>query len=318
MTNHNIDVSIVIVCMNNLKNLYPCLDSILACNKEEYTIYVVAYLFSKSNFDKIRQDYPFVTIVESNEIRGFSENNNLALKLVHTPFCLVLNDDTYFSGDMISGLRNTFLQLPQNVAVVSPSFYNEDGSIQSNGRPPFPLIAYFLESCKISYVRNSYKRFIAGKGIYETYNLSGACFLIKTQIFKSMGFFDERFFFCPEDIALSKKLNDNGFKCYVNADVKIIHKGGQSSNSFIKTAIYPAKIKGDRTFYCEDSVFKNLFFILNCLVIHFFCFLGWFFLYLIRKKEFYLIKYLCHYHTLLTVASKKMPKQIFIKYYIKK
>ena len=40
-------VSIVIVCMNNLKNLYPCLDSIRKYTHVSYETLVVAYLSRK-------------------------------------------------------------------------------------------------------------------------------------------------------------------------------------------------------------------------------------------------------------------------------
>ena len=39
-------VAIVIVCMNNLKNLIPCLDSIKKYTKIDYEVWVTAYLFS--------------------------------------------------------------------------------------------------------------------------------------------------------------------------------------------------------------------------------------------------------------------------------
>lgn len=35
--------------------------------------------------------------------------------------------------------------------------------------------------------------------------------MIKTDIFRQMGFFDEYYFFCPEDIALSTALNRRGY-----------------------------------------------------------------------------------------------------------
>ena len=49
-----IDVSIVIVCMNNLKNLYPCLESIRKFTSVSYECFVVAYLFTKENLEKVK------------------------------------------------------------------------------------------------------------------------------------------------------------------------------------------------------------------------------------------------------------------------
>ena len=97
----NIDVSIVIVCMNNLKNLYPCLESIKKYTTVSYETLVVAYLFSKENLEKVKKDFPWVTFIESNEIRGFSENNNLALRDAKGEYCFVVNDDTEMKMDVV-------------------------------------------------------------------------------------------------------------------------------------------------------------------------------------------------------------------------
>ena len=53
-------VSIVIVCMNRLDNLYPCLDSLRKHTAAvSYETLVVAYRFSDDNLSKVRADYPW-------------------------------------------------------------------------------------------------------------------------------------------------------------------------------------------------------------------------------------------------------------------
>ena len=89
------DVSIIIVCMNRPDNLYPCLESIRKTTvKVTYEVLVVAYMYDPAGLVKAREDFPWVDFIESNEIRGFSENNNLALKQAKGRYCFVLNDDT--------------------------------------------------------------------------------------------------------------------------------------------------------------------------------------------------------------------------------
>jgi len=98
MSNTNPTVSIVIVCMNNLKNLYPCLESIKKYTTVSYETLVTAYLFTPENLKKAKEDFPWVTFIESNEIRGFSENNNLALRQAKGRYCFVLNDEHIYGG----------------------------------------------------------------------------------------------------------------------------------------------------------------------------------------------------------------------------
>lgn len=45
--------------------------------------------------------------VESNEIRGFSENNNLALRQAKGKYCFVQNDDTELKMPCIDKLVET-------------------------------------------------------------------------------------------------------------------------------------------------------------------------------------------------------------------
>ena len=74
------DVSIVIVSMNKTEYLFPCLDSIREHTSVTYETLVVAYMFSTENLEMLRRRYPWVTVIESLELRGFAENNNLALR----------------------------------------------------------------------------------------------------------------------------------------------------------------------------------------------------------------------------------------------
>lgn len=136
-------VAIVIVCMNNLQNLFPCLDSIKQQTTISYEVWVVAYLFSKENLTLLREKYPWVIVVESNEIRGFSENNNLALRQVKTEYTLVLNDDTLFKEPVLDELVKSMEKTPK-ADFMSPKLVYGDGSYQSCGKAPSTLTDFLL------------------------------------------------------------------------------------------------------------------------------------------------------------------------------
>ena len=319
MDDNKVEVSIVIVCMNNLKNLYPCLDSFKEYTTVSYELFVVAYMFSEENLKRLIADYPWVIIVESNEIRGFSENNNLALKQAKGDYCLVVNDDTYHEMPLVDKLVADLRVLPSNAVVVSPSFWNADGTLQSNGRTPFPLYTYFFNYLRLGdYIKRKreHSKYVNQQGLYQTYNLSGACFLIKTDVFREVDWFDERFFFCPEDNALSTLLNNKGYECWVDADVKITHLGGQSSSSMMQTAIFPAKVKGDYIWYSENNLLKKFFFIFNAYLLQGMYGIKAFFLYHFTHSKQQQIAYLSQFHALRFLVTQKTPKEIFTHYYL--
>lgn len=266
-----IDVSIVIVCMNNLKNLYPCLKSIRKYTTEiTYETLVVAYLFTEENLKKVKLDFPWVTFIESNEIRGFSENNNLALRQASGKYCFVLNDDTEMKMPVVDMLIETIEGLPNDVAVVSPKSIFGDGSLQSCGRPEFTITTAILRNMMLWDEQKTKSPYVNQQGIFQTYHLWGAFFLIKTKIFKEMGWFDERYFFSSEDVDLSRKINRAGYRCYVNADVVITHYEGMTGKgvSMLQLATKPAGYKGSIIFYGDGSKLRTI-----CISIIFFIFL---------------------------------------------
>ena len=236
-------VSIVIVCMNRPDNLGPCLDSIKQHTTSEYEVYVVAYRFSADNLSAMKAAYPWVNFIINNSISGFSENNNLALKEVKSEYCFILNDDTELPGPTIDRLIADFKALPPDAAIVAAKLLNADGSLQLCGRPDYPAFRYVLQQWHLYSEPTD-----NGKGLFRTFNVSGAAFLIKTAIFKELGWFDERYFFTPEDIALGQLLNDMGKEVWTDADVSITHLAGATAGP-METAIKPTRVRGSLIFY---------------------------------------------------------------------
>ena len=59
--------------------------------------------------------------------------------------------------------------------------------------------------------------------------VSGVSMLFRTEVFATVGFFDEDFFLYFEEIDFSKRLRDKGWKTYFVADILVDHVGGLST-----------------------------------------------------------------------------------------
>lgn len=309
-----VDVSIVIVCMNNLKLLYPCLDSIKKYTTLNYETLVVAYMFSRENLEKLKKDYSWINVIESNEYRGFSENNNLALRLARGRYCFVLNDDTYHFEPVIDNLVGAFDKLNDNIAILSPVTLNKDGSIQRCGKPKYNIFTYLLELTGQIRKYDKKSKYTNRNGVFETYNISGAAFMIRTAIFKKVGWFDEKYYFCPEDIALSTKLNRKGFKCYVDSSIKLTHTGGGTWSKTI-VATKPATVKGLQYFYRDESVLSWMIFSILATLEYSLKTLYWILKSCIAYNEHTIIMRNANWHGVKALFSFSSPKQLFVKYY---
>ena len=306
-------VSVVIVCMNNLKNLYPCLDSIIKYTHVSYEILVTAFMFSHENMEKVKRDYPNVTFIESNKLRGFSENNNLALRQAKGKYCFIVNDDTFMKSPVIDSLVDSFKKLPDDVAIVSPNIKYPDGKDQICGRRKYNWRSWLKSLLRIK--ERSKSIFENQKGLFQSYNISGAAFLIKTAIFKKLGWFDETYYFCPEDIALSDTINKQGMKVYVDSENVIYHIASGTAST-VQSATMPAHTMGALIFYSHGNPFLRFSLALcvfgirsTFLLIHGIKSLGG----NTRSKILFRSNLnVCH-----SIFTKRLPKELFIKYYNK-
>lgn len=245
-------VSIIIVCMNRPDNLRPCLQSIKKNTTAEYEVLVVAYRFDADNLSELRAEFPWVRFIVNNGISGFSENNNLALRQAAGDYCFVLNDDTELPGPTIDTLLADFGRLPEDAAIVAPKLLNADGSLQLCGRPEYPPFNYVRQQwhCWREPTDN-------GRGLFRTFNISGAAFLIKTSIFRELGWFDERYFFTPEDIALSTLARERGYTVWCDSEAAVVHKW-RTTASRISPAVRPAAVRGSLVFFSRGSSLRYL------------------------------------------------------------
>ena len=247
-------VSVIIVCMDRLDLLYPCLEGIRAHTTVPYEVLVVAYLFSPEHLAALRADWPEVKVIESRELRGFSENNNLALKQAAGEYCFIVNDDTLMSMPVIDRLVADFDRLPADAAIVSPKIVFPDGRVQTCGRAPWTAWRYVKHYLHLvdETVPSAWSM---KEGLFRTWTVNGACFLIKTAVFREAGWFDETYTFTPEDIAIGHQVNEMGYSVWADADVSITHLAG-GTVSRMEAAIKPTRVRGALQFYSGGNPVK--------------------------------------------------------------
>lgn len=312
-------VSVVIVCMNRPDNLYPCLTSLLSQTRDvSLEVLVVAYLYDKAALSKARADFPSVKFIVNDSIAGFSENNNLALCQASGEFCFVLNDDTEMPGDTVSRLVDDLLRLEKTPgiptpAIISPKLLNPDGSLQLLGRPAHDAWHYILQQF---HLWSEASDNISGTNpvfdeVYRTCDITGAAFLIRTSLFRELGWFDQRYFFTPEDMALSALARSKGYGIYVDASVSVVHKWKTTSSRMLR-ATRPAAIKGSILFFggrlwpllgAVIWVSETLKMLKAGLVYHY------------KPSESNRTAYLTFKNISRSIFSRQTTKEIFTKYY---
>lgn len=243
MNKFSFDVSVVIVNWNTCEMLKNCLYSIRKCtNIRKVQIIVVDNLSSDGSCEMLQTLFPEVLVINSGGNLGFGRANNLAIPYTEAPLIIFLNPDTIIINDAIKLMIEFINKNPQVGALgckcinttEQSSNLNIDDKVQPLGLQWFPtpfnelLSLLFLSDKTIK----KFKHFLPYKDPNTNgyvLKLYGACYMVRRKILDQIGYFDDRYFMYVEDVDLSRRITDAGWKLYYLSDAVIIHIGSAAS-----------------------------------------------------------------------------------------
>lgn len=229
------DLSVIILNYNTKELILKCLKSILD-KKWQHKVEVIVVDNGSNDGSKeaVRKRYPFVKLIPSRTNLGFAGGNNLGLKKSRTKYCLLLNSDTEVLDGALDKLVN--FGRDRGFEICSCKLLNTDKSFQPNaGSLPSPFFVFLWLSGiddlskKIGFNVSYQAR---DKGYYlkdrEVGWVSGTAMLIRSDIFKKIGFLDKKIFMYGEDVEYCMRANRSGFRVGWTNEAEIIHIGGGS------------------------------------------------------------------------------------------
>ncbi len=239
------DLSIVIISWNVRELLRRCLDSIQESLKGEKGkgLLVETIVFDNGSADgsadMVREDFPWVHLMESEVNLGFTKGNNLAIGQSEGRYILLLNPDTEVVGDAL-GTMVAYMEAHPRVGALGPQLLNPDGTTQSSRRR-FPTLATaFLESTVL-------QPWFQGSRILERYYLLdrpddetqpvdwvvGAALLIRREALHQVGPLDEEFFMYSEELDWCYRLKAQGWDVVYLPTAQVVHQEGRSSEQVL-------------------------------------------------------------------------------------
>jgi N-acetylglucosaminyl-diphospho-decaprenol L-rhamnosyltransferase len=162
---------------------------------------------------------------------GFGKACNKAYPFCSGEYILLLNPDTRSTTDVLGHLV-AFLENNASYAVAGPQQIDDNQNVSRTcGRFPSFLSAFF-EVTGLSKLAPSV--FLSApimkdwnhKGSRDVDHVMGSYMLIRKSAVEKTGFMDEDYFVYMEDLDLSKRLHDAGYKTYYDASCKVFHAGG--------------------------------------------------------------------------------------------
>jgi GT2 family glycosyltransferase len=221
-------VSVLIVNWNEKNFLKDCFHSLDIQKYKNIEIIVVDNASSDGSIALLRRyaKRKKITLIESDKNLGFARGNNLAYTKATGEYILLLNADTKFGDNLISGLVN-FLKKNRKAGVLQPKLV-----FMSNNNKLDNIGAYLTRS-GIPYYFGLYKNAKSPKynKKMRLYSAKGACMIIKKEVIDKTDFLDEKMFAYYEESDFCHRAWLAGYECWYLPTITVQHYVGATYKS---------------------------------------------------------------------------------------
>jgi GT2 family glycosyltransferase len=235
-TKGEMELSIICVNWNSVDYLRECIASVYEQTKDiSFEIIVVDNASSQEGVDTLQQEFPEVSIIKCAENLGFAGANNIGFRQATGAYVLLLNPDTKLVSPAINIMLAHIKSLP-DAGIVGCRLLNTDLSVQLTAIQKFPTILNQVLDLEFLQMRWPHcplwdiaPLFSTDVKLIKVEVISGACMLLRSEVFEQVGLFSEDYFMYAEDIDLNYKVKNAGYTNYYVGEATIIHHGGKSS-----------------------------------------------------------------------------------------
>ena len=231
-------LSVVIVNYNVKYYLEQCLRSACkaVCNVASAEIIVVDNDSTDGSIEYLKERFPDVVFIASNENLGFACANNLAIKQSKGEYVLLLNPDTIVAESTFADFVE-FMDSHPDAGAAGAYMLHADGTFAPESRRglPTPFVAFCKMSGLTSLFPKSrllgryYMQYLDKNEVNQIEIISGAYMFLRRNALEKSGLLDEDFFMYGEDIDLSYRILKSGYKNYFLPS-PILHYKGESTN----------------------------------------------------------------------------------------
>jgi len=179
--------------------------------------------------EMVERDFPEIRLIKNPQNVGVAPARNSILKLSRGRYVLFLDVDTKILSGAIPILVKTMDEHPQ-AAIGGPKLVYGDGRLQLSCRPFPSLFNIIIEGTFLRdwfpnsrWVKEYTMEDWDHSSLREVDWMYGACLIIRKEALKTIGYFDEKFFYLYEDVDLCYRCKKRGFKVLYIPEAQVIH-----------------------------------------------------------------------------------------------
>lgn len=246
-------VAVIIVNYNDVEDTEKYVNTITKYDVINRIVVVDNMSTTLGTFETLKKlETEKVKVIQSDKNGGYNYGNNFGIKYLESineeyDYYIISNPDISVSEEAIKHCLQVINESSE-IGIIAPRMLNKD-------REPIRRSAWKMRSFRLDVIHSTrilellfYKMLRNGEYSKEEYEkekleveaISGAFFIIKKEVLKEIGMFDEKVFLFYEEDILAKKLSEKNYKTISLNSENFIHFESQTIG---KTFNYYKKMK---------------------------------------------------------------------------
>ncbi|HRY82528.1 MAG TPA: glycosyltransferase family 2 protein [Candidatus Moranbacteria bacterium] len=238
-------VFIIILNYNGKDFIKKTLASVFRINYPNFEVVFVDNNSVDGSFELIKREFSKITLIKNSENLGFSAGNNIGIEYAlerGADYILLLNYDTEVENNFLVSLVE-MMEEDKKIGIASPLIFESDG------------LRIWFSGGKINWLKmkSIQERNTLRENYFGSDYISGCAMLIRAEVFRRIGLFDEKYFLYWEDADFSFRAKKEGYRLAVCLKSRILHL--EKSQEKKENKIYWLVLSGLIFFRKNSSLF---------------------------------------------------------------
>jgi GT2 family glycosyltransferase len=240
-------VAVILINWNDWKDTIAAIESIEASDFKSWKVFIVDNASVDDSVSKLSDLGPNCILLESKDNLGFAGGCNLGAQVAKEqgiPYLFFLNNDAKVESETLSHLVGTSRTLNNDAILGAVVRYFPSGEIQFLGSSRSSLYGTpnWYPGLESELCRHG--------DLIETDFVFGAAMFVPTNLWKTLGSFDEKYFLNFEETDWCYRASDSGHRCLIVKSAIVHHKANSSIGGF-ESPIQIYFMQRNRLLFCE-------------------------------------------------------------------
>lgn len=221
-------VFIIILNYNGLDTVEQCLGGVFQISYSNFEVVVVDNNSQDGSFELAKSLFPKAHFIKNKANIGFAAGNNVGIRFAlerMADYVFLLNNDAEVEVGILTKLVAA-AEKRKSIGILSPVIYFPENNKAWFSGGKINWLTMKTVHNKNSLLSSPFRKGSpesARGGICKTDYITGCAMLVKKEVFRAIGLFDESFFLYYEDADLSVRAKRKGFKLAVVSGAEAYH-----------------------------------------------------------------------------------------------